>query len=306
MGSEQAHTGRRLPVARVVALLAYAVLVATTTLACHSGATRVAAHPATAGPVATSQLPPRPVASPPPAEPEVLTASFTDLAARVDGSIGLAIAAVGNRESVQSFGDWTTGPAWSTSKVPLVLAAMRSDPGAPVSTNMTAAITHSDNTAAEMIWEGLGEPEAAASKVSAVLNEAGDPTAVQSQRVRPEFTAFGQTSWSLANQAGFLAQTACDPQSAPVLDLMSQIDGGQRWGLGAIAGAQFKGGWGPSVGGGYLVRQIGIIHADHGNLAVAIAAAPTDGTFSSGIEIVDILTGWLSDHLAELSAGECS
>ena len=78
-----------------------------------------------------------------------------------------------------------------------------------------AAITESDNAAAESIWEGLGDPVTAARKVEDVLKEAGDSTTVQSQKVRPEFTAFGQTYWPLIDQARFLAFAVCDNRNAP-------------------------------------------------------------------------------------------
>ncbi|MGO9156626.1 hypothetical protein [Mycobacterium sp.] len=56
---------------------------------------------------------------------------------------------------------------------------------------MTAAITESDNAAAESIWASLGDPVIAARKVEAVLRQTGDFTTVQSQKVLPEFSAFG-------------------------------------------------------------------------------------------------------------------
>jgi hypothetical protein len=49
---------------------------------------------------------------------------------------------------------------------------------------MTLAITESDNAAAESIWGRLGDPVTAAHKVEDVLRQTGDPTIVQSQRVR--------------------------------------------------------------------------------------------------------------------------
>ena len=42
---------------------------------------------------------------------------------------------------------------------------------------MKAAITESDNAAAESLWAQLGDPPAAAQQVQQVLQEAGDPTA---------------------------------------------------------------------------------------------------------------------------------
>ena len=65
------------------------------------------------------------------------------------------------------------GKAWSTIKVPLVIAAMRKQNTGPVTAPMTAAITESDNAAAESIWAGLGDPDNAATQVEAVLRETG-------------------------------------------------------------------------------------------------------------------------------------
>ena len=75
---------------------------------------------------------------------------------------------------------------------------------------MRLSITASDNAAAGQLWASLGEPHTAAAQVQTVLRSGGDgDTLVQSQRVRPGFTAFGQTIWSLANQAGFVAALPC-------------------------------------------------------------------------------------------------
>lgn len=266
-------------------------------------------EPPATPPPPTSPVTVAPSVSPPPAPAipmEGLAASFAELQAALQGSVGLAAVPVDSPDaSTYIVGDWSAGPAWSTSKVPLVMAAMREAPTAPATANMIAAITQSDNDAAETIWKGLGEPEGAAGKMTAVLSEAGDPTVVQSQRVRPEFTAFGQTIWSLDRQAQFLAHTACDAQSAEVLDLMAQITASQRWGLGAIPNARFKGGWGPSPAGDYLVRQFGLVHTNRGVVAIALAAAPSSGSLDSGIEMMNAMTGWLSEHLDEVPAGQC-
>jgi hypothetical protein len=74
----------------------------------------------------------------------------------------------------------------------------------------------------------------------------------------PEYTAFGQTDWSLNNQAMFLAAAACDPRDRPVMDLMGQVTGDQRWGLGALPDAKIKGGWGPAPSGRYLMATSGL------------------------------------------------
>lgn len=237
--------------------------------------------------------------------PTDLMKSFADLSATLDGSFGVALAAVGTTQIATQYGDWSSGPAWSTMKVPLAIAALRAQDKPTANGPMTAAITESDNSAADTLWKGLGSPDEAADKIDAVLRETGDPTAVQSRKVRPEFSAFGQTDWSLANQARFVATATCDVRNAPVFDLMGRIGNDQRWGVGTIADSRFKGGWGPSEAGAYLVRQVGILHTDRGDVAVAIAAQPSSGSFADGTADLTRLAAWLQSHIAELPTGAC-
>jgi hypothetical protein len=63
--------------------------------------------------------------------------------------------------------------------------------------------------------------------------------------MRPEFTAFGQTIWSLTNQARFTAAAVCDTANTPIFTLMGQVENDQRWGLGFIPNTRFKGERGP-------------------------------------------------------------
>ena len=72
-------------------------------------------------------------------------------------------------------GEWSTGTAWSTIKVPLAIAGLRETDPPEVTEAMRAAITQSDNDAAESIWASLGDPATAATKSRAVLAEAGAP-----------------------------------------------------------------------------------------------------------------------------------
>jgi len=227
------------------------------------------------------------------------------VAATLHGSFGLAYAPVGSRQPATQYGDWSSGPAWSTMKVPLSIAALRDQDEPSPAGPMVAAITESDNAAADTLWKGLGSPDQAADKVDAVLRETGDPTAVQSVKIRPEFSAFGQTDWSLTNQVQFIAAAACDSRNTPVLALMGQIAGDQRWGLGTIADSRFKGGWGPSEAGEYLVRQIGILHTDRGEVAVALAAQPASGAFVDGTTDLTKMATWLQTHSPDLPAATC-
>jgi hypothetical protein len=254
-----------------------------------------------------STQPPQPApphtAPPPQAAPTDLAAEFAQLAARMNAQMGLAVAAVDNGQSVTIWGDWQQGPAWSTIKVPLVIAAYRQQH--EVTDKMKAAITESDNAAAEALWAQLGDPPTAAQQVQQILQETGDPTTVESRRLRTEFTAFGQTIWSLTNQVRFTAGAFCNPANAPIFDLMGQVEPQQTWGIGTIPGAQFKGGWGPSTSGKYLVRQIGVLNTPHGKVAVAIAAEPASGSFDDGKRALDEAATWLTAHLAQLPAGQC-
>jgi beta-lactamase class A len=269
------------------------------------------ASPSLPPPVIVPLGDPAPPMAPPPAEPPPeapstdLVASFDELEQNVAASVGLVITPVGRNAPSLRLGDWSsTGPAWSTIKVPLAIAALRNQ-GADGAL-IDAAITQSDNAAAEQLWADLGDPATAAKRVEDVLSMAGDPTAVQTERVRPGFSAFGQTQWPLVEQADFLSSAVCDTSTAPIFNLMGQIAADQRWGLGTLPGAHFKGGWGPSPDGAYLVRQIGIIVTPSGRAAVAITALPASGSFADGTSALSAVTEWLRRHVADLPGGQCA
>ena len=241
----------------------------------------------------------------PPTQGATLAADFARLETKLHAVAGIAVSAVGNGQAPIMLGDWEHGPAWSTIKVPLIIAALRQENPPKVTDAMTAAITESDNAAAESIWASLGDPVTAARKVEAVLRQTGDSTTVQSQKVRPEFTAFGQTDWSLTDQARFTSVAVCDSANAPVFALMGRVQPDQRWGIGTVPGAQFKGGWGPSPTGSYLVRQLGVLPAPNGRIAVTLAAQPASGKFDDGTAALDEMASWLTAHLGALPAGQC-
>jgi hypothetical protein len=253
-------------------------------------------------PVATSLPVP---AEPPPPVPDLLTPSFAELAGELPGEVGLAFAPLSDPAQVTTLGAWSHGPAWSTIKVPLALALLR-ETGGTASPAMASAITASDNSAAQSIWEQLGGGATAAGKVRDVLAAGGDAnTVVPSEVQRPGFSIFGQADWSLADQVRFVADAACDGEDTPVIALMSQIVSGQRWGLGGIDGAYFKGGWGPGTDGLYLVRQFGVVPTNGGEVAVSIAAVANSGGFADGTAMLDRIAGWLQNHVDEIGGGAC-
>jgi len=239
-----------------------------------------------------------------------LQVSFDRLAAQLGGSEGLAFGSVGGGVTTQ-LGSWRTGVGWSTVKVPLALAAVAKANGRPdagIQRLMRLSLTASDNAAAEQLWSHLGVPQSAAAQVQAVLRSGGDHgTVVQSQRVRPGFTAFGQTSWSLANQAAFVAALPCVNDSDQVLRLMGEVEPGQRWGIGSVGlPAQFKGGWGPGPGGGYLVRQMGVVTLANGSrVGLAIASEPADGRFETGTANLTALARWAVANMRTTGPGRC-
>ena len=255
---------------------------------------------------------PSPATAPSPSAPNPgtitpsLAAEFAQWETKLDAVAGIAVSAIGAGQTPMTLGDWQSGPAWSTIKVPLIIAALREENPPVVTDAMNAAITESDNAAAESIWAGLGDPATAAQKVDAVLRETGDPTMVQSQRVRPEFTAFGQTEWALADQVRFIANAQCDKANDPIFALMGRIEPDQSWGIGTVTGSRFKGGWGPSPTGAYLVRQMGVMAAPGGLVAVTLAAQPASGRFDDGTADLTEMAAWLSAHLGALPAGQCA
>ncbi|MBF6247038.1 hypothetical protein IU471_26180 [Nocardia elegans] len=238
--------------------------------------------------------------------PDALAVEFTQAQPRLRGQVGLAIMPVGgNRTTV--FGDWTTGLAWSTIKVPLAVAALRRDPEGAMA-DAEAAITVSDNDAADALWDSLGDGLAAAEAVQQVLDEAGDATTgVPGPRTRLDYEAFGTTEWSLTDQVRFASRLPCLPQADAVTQLMGRITPDQGWGLGTIEGAIFKGGWGPDDETGvYLVRQFGLVPARNGLIAVSMAAQAESGDFTDATHLLDDMAALLARHLDQLRGGHCA
>jgi hypothetical protein len=217
-----------------------------------------------------------------------LEASFQELSGSVPATIGVAIASADGARPVAALGEWSEGVAWSTIKVPLAVAAFRV--GVAHSDQLVAVITRSDNAAAEELWSQLGDP--AAPLVQSVLREAGDPVSVvESRRLRAEYTPFGQTRWSLADQARFAAGLSRVSGASRVVDLMGALCVDHRWGL-AAKGFAAKGGWGPGLTDEYLVRQFAIVS---GTVGVAMAAEVRKGGYEAGVDALNSVADWVVD-----------
>ena len=177
--------------------------------------------------------------------------------------------------TIESFGEIRAARAWSTMKVPVIVASITS--GDPDWHAIELAITRSDNEAALRLWRALDDGPA---QVEAVLRRAGDDQTELEREPDPRgWSPFGRTVWTLESAAtvyralgrGELLESR---DTERVLDAMGRIVPEQRWGLGRLPGARFKGGWGPSEdqAGGYEVIQVGIA----GAAVIALAAAAPD------------------------------
>jgi hypothetical protein len=220
-------------------------------------------------------------------------ASFEALQSTIQGDLGLAVTPIGTGRPIEELGSLRGGVAWSTIKVPLALAVAAREPTERDEELIDAVLTVSDNDASLALWERLGPPEVAAAAVQDVLAAAGDSlTRVEANVLRPGFTPFGQTQWSLEAQVRLMAALPSLPHSNSIRARMRRVVPEQRWGLGVLGDdVELKGGWGPDPGGRHLVRQIGIA----GPLAVALAAIPADGSFESGTDMVDRMAQWLGE-----------
>jgi hypothetical protein len=242
-------------------------------------------------------------------------ASFDRLARSLGGESGVAVSGVGVGRRVERAGSLKSAVAWSTAKVPIAMAVIDAGRATSSQADLTAAITASDNAAATRLWSSLGTPQAAADAATAELRSGGDQhTTIESRALRGAgYTPFGQTVWSLVDQARFTAQLPCSGAGGQVLALMGDVIPSQRWGLGATgAAAQLKGGWGPGtqpgVAGGYLDRQLGVMTIAGKPLAVTVANRPADGSHQTGTRNLSAIARWLAGHAsvsAQPSAPAC-
>ena len=119
--------------------------------------------PSSAPPISTSTAN-RPARKPrsttPKASQDVLSPadriSFARLQTRLGGRIGLAVSGLGEGQKVQRLGSLDSVIAWSTSKVPIAMAVYDAGLADSQRANLRAAITASDNAAAERLWAALG------------------------------------------------------------------------------------------------------------------------------------------------------
>lgn len=227
--------------------------------------------------------------------------TFEELQHQIGHRIGIAVMPLSPSATPQVMGAWTTGPAWSTIKVPIAQAALNAHVANP--TAVREAITASDNGSAATLWSSLGGTATAGARVQQILRSSGDPSTIVNTVTNTKFSPYGQTNWSLADQCRFLSGYSKNPDSQQVLGLMGQVRADQRWGLGSINGAKFKGGWGPDANGVYQLRQMGIIDTPNGPVAVALALDSPDG-FEPGQKDANAIAQWIKENAGQFATGK--
>jgi hypothetical protein len=241
-----------------------------------------------------------------------IDAAFARFTRTIKGSVELAVAPLGSGPSTTLGGD-DPAHAWSTSKVPVLVALLRARGSLSDHQRSLArlAITQSDNQSVLDLFGDLERAKGgligASRYIDAVLRAGGDAATRTATAPPPPgaVTTFGQTLWRPTASARFfraLGRGCLLPaaQSAYVTGLMEQVEPAESWGLGAAGFAvpvAFKGGWGPEPTG-YLVRQSGIIApGTTRGVAVSIVARARDGSFAGGTQILTQTARWLRFEL---------
>lgn len=261
--------------------------------------------PAVPSPTATPEIDTR---TPPPAgrlDAAALEAALTPVRDRFGDRLAVAWGPVGEPTNVRAVGATPDIEAWSTIKVPIALAVAAQSDGAASAAQrrqLTLSLTVSDNDAATALWNSLSDPVA---QVRQVLREAGDEHTEPNRGADGNTVAFGLTAWRPADSARFATMLPCADDGDEVLELLGRITPEHQWGLGTVADARFKGGWGVSPHG-YLARQVGIIPRLDGSwVGVAVLAQPDAATHEAATAAVDEAITILVSLLGADDGGDC-
>jgi hypothetical protein len=317
---------RRLGISASIAFVTVALLANLLLIPAHSiGPTRSDATAPSAPPPLLSGSGGTPSGGPPPERPlndvPVLAAganaSFRRLAAGLPGTIELAIAPVGVGPTTVLGAD-VPAHGWSTMKVPVLVALLkaRSEHGlqrltAQQGVLAQAAITESSNESVLALFTDLEQMKGgllgASRYVQGLFRSSGDTETVVTVAPPPPgaATTFGQTEWRPSQAVKFFRQLArgcllSGSQTSYVLGLMEHIEPSESWGLGSadLGSIAFKGGWGPSPAGAYLVRQSAVIDPTlSSSVVVSVVAFPRSGSFSAGVDMLDRAGAWLRREL---------
>ncbi len=189
----------------------------------------------------------------------------------------------------------------SSAKVPLMvsyLTMIESQGRGPNSyelSELTAMIEHSDNNAAQVIYDTIGYG-------------AGETSYMQSWGINdysPNADGWGWAQWSPADMAHVLTllhsgQVLNSADRALAFHLMESIESDQRFGVGDTAPANatvaMKDGWVPGPDGAWAVNTSGIVTV--GSLTYIITVYTGEqGSYSSGVAIVNHVCGAVAQAL---------
>lgn len=244
-------------------------------------------------------------------------ASFARLSASLPGRVQIAVAPLGSGR-METLGGDAPAHGWSTTKVPVLVALLRSRGRSGLTAQerqwATAAITASDNQSVLSLFGDLEQAHGglvgASDYVQTLFRLSGDSQTVVATAPPPSgaVTTFGQTEWAPTQAVRFFRALGqgcllSRTQSSYVIGLMQNIVSSESWGLGSagfLTPVAFKGGWGPEPSGSYLVRQSGIIDAGSTRgVAVTIVAYPRGAgdSFGTGTRMLTASARWLRSQL---------
>ena len=202
----------------------------------------------------------------------------------------VAVTPLGSGQTM-TVGDHRRDFAWSTIKVPVVVAADSRRTGSRA--DKSAALRYSNNGAARRVYDSLGPSRR--SILNRHLRAHGDG------RTRTSAVAPGLTYWHVAHQSRYASRIACAPKARPARIEMKKARPSYPFGL---LQTKLKSRTIQKIGyGGKEVRQLAIVTLSDGRkYGVSILA---DGGFGPARAKVDRIARWVANRLDHLPARRC-
>lgn len=213
-----------------------------------------------------------------------IEARIADVLARYGGNAAISI-----DDGMHTYfaGNVTGGPAMSTIKVPIAIAAERNGTANPV--DVADALIWSSNEATDRLYAGLGED--ADAKIQNVIAEVSPAPTINAGDWWPA------NQWAVTGQAQFARKVEClDPDRSVIINMSNVVDE-QRYGLGRLHGAMFKGGWSPMDDGQFYARQFGNFRTAQGSVGVAIAAQASNGSYATAQAMLNELADEIAGNI---------
>ena len=188
-------------------------------------------------------------------------------------------------------GDHRRDYAWSTIKVPIVVAADARRTGSAA--DKSAALRYSNNDAARRVYASLGPSRR--SILNRHLRAHGDAS------TRTSAVAPGLTSWHVSDQARYASRIACGSKARSARAHMKQARPSYPFGL---LQTRLRSRTIQKIGyGGSEVRQLAIVTLRDGRrYGVSILG---DGGFGPARDKVDRIARWVAPRLERLPARRC-